>query len=83
MVRLLCSSSVCALYNKLCNPHVCVTGACFPQVRDGQKQQAHATDGSEDTQRFLAALAVAQTRMEFDEECAVLLALEQAAATTS
>ena len=40
-------------------------------VRESQKDE-----GAGDTGRFLEALAAAQARMEFDEECAVLAALE-------
>jgi hypothetical protein len=54
------------------------------QVRDGQKKQRDATgNAATDTQRFLTALATAQTRMEFDEECAVLLALEESVAAAT
>ena len=55
-------------------------------MRNGQKQRecdaaGNATDRN--TQRFLTALATAQTRLEFDEECAVLLALEEAVAAAA
>ena len=44
-----------------------------PSAAVGESQK---DEGAGDTGRFLEALAAAQARMEFDEECAVLAALE-------
>jgi hypothetical protein len=49
-------------------------------VRDGQKLKQTAESDTSDTERFMTALAEAQTRMEYDEECAILDVLEDSRA---